>query len=557
MCSDPPRAPIHVLQPGAQMREAVRQALLQLYTKELRKITEEDFTTLIEAISPYSLSTSELGRIQRTILFVRISQAMEVNTQTYSLLLRFCDEYAVTPSFVEAEPGERCYVKIAKARALIAASFDERLPPEEQSQRLKVATQLLREARTLRSRFSVDAMEADLLQQEKLLQGALKQEVLTHLRFDLPFPVPAPDGTYQMRLDRGVAEVDLVYRPPTAVRFGLQVEETGISYAVPVGPPEKWIELPVAEHNTRVDSFNGSRANTGFSSIRIKLPYFVESYGHPRRGSTFDPDAPLTPLLSTRLSEPFQQCTKVINGFIEHLRVASGRFDIDRITPLDIGALSIVTTVGGVYFMGIPLVTGGGPYRVQVNVTEKPVWMSRFQSRLMVNPHVEIEEVLCLDAKRFLMQGELRLALLNVNAALESFVNRHFRDRMASVRSQSDIDAFLVGDSIFESCRAELIKRALAGDVSAQVAADLMPTPEVAPEFRRRPSVFHMVTWMHKRVPFGLSTNKLKALINRIRDKRNEVAHGSISDSDLSVDRVHASIVGLEEFVQRANRTTK
>jgi hypothetical protein len=537
------------------MNEELRQYLLNSLAKDLDKVTEADLDGLRKLIQRLRLSESDVGYAVRMELFVRIHRALAVTTQTYGYLRSLCEQYERSPRFVETSPGNRCFVRLAAVRASLAASLDSTLSRADRDVELRRATSEMRSAKKLFQMYAVDELRDDFARIEGLYNGIVAGDVTTAVRCDIPLVLPIPDGEYEVRVGEGIARVKIAYRPPTTPKFGLTVEKTGVSFPVELGNPLEWLELSAAEHGTRVESLTSTRVSVGFTSVVVFLPTFIDAYIAPRKGEPYDPRQPLNPLITQRFPDVITRTTLVLNQVIDQVRWHTGRFDLDRILPADIEAVAAVTLVGDIPFMVLPLLTGGGPFKVSVNTTNTPIWLEAFKARLREGAEVPTEDLLLLDAQRFLMQGELRLAVLNTNAAFELFVNSHATERVRGTAAEAEMEEFLKGSSLFENCRAELVRLAGTGDKSAGNAADLIPTPVVEEQFRKKPSVFQMVVKMHQHLPFGMSRTKLMALVHRIRGKRNEVAHGQAGDGDLEPTAVYSSIESLRSFIESAKLT--
>jgi hypothetical protein len=469
-------------------------------------------------------------------------------------LLEGCAAFEQTHGFATAPPDERCSCHILVARAKVAASLDSHLSEDERAAATAEAKSRWRTARRLSDLYKIEHLDSEIEVLQGVLTGLDVGDVKTVLRFDLPFAIAVPDGEYRITLPQsGEAKFQVVFRPPTAVRFGVIWDNGALSTNVDWELPDR-LPPPVGPEVARAESLVSSRTLFGFSAVRLEFPYFIDTYGEPELPPALqieDPE-PVNPLVVYQFPAEFQEIVNVTNYFIDQVRIASGRYEIDRISVSDIEAVAIVTFIGDIRVMQIPF-RGGGPYKIHHG---EPSWMTSLRSALLDQPRVDTVSRLILDAHKFLLQRELRLAVFNVNAAFELFVNIHYRLRVSYAPDTSSFIAFAEGESTFETCRRELIARGKGkGGKAFRIAADLLPTPEIPREMLHRPSVHQLIKQMDHVIPFGYSRTRLSKLVNQIRYSRNEVAHGSVTDDELAPERIERSLNALQEFISVANQT--
>jgi hypothetical protein len=518
-----------------------------------------------------SLAGSEMPDEERDRQFLSAVLDLVRDYDQASLRLRpvlqyLCDVYETAPGYGAAPLSEKGEVRIGSARASLLASLDPELATARRFEELASARAKLHSARILlepRSDFL-----AWVKHYEAIAAGLSEGDVKTALRFDIPMVLPVPDGEYEIRIDDKLAQLKVAYRVPGSSRFGTVIDGPVVQTSGLTGHPLQWLEFPMSEHINKVELFAAKRMSIGFTSVVVLLPGYVKPYvvqkqiNLPELKFPFDEYVPKTFTMSVReqmrdlghiqSSDAKDTAVRLLNRLIDQIRLSGERFELERLLPGDIEQFALVVLVGGQAFISSPLISHGNPQAI-VGRAFAHDWQDDLRRALLSEVKVPIERFLILDARRFLYQRELRLAVLNVNAALEAFVNRHFSERLEGLAPETEIRSFLDGSSIFENCRGQLIEMAKQGDKAALNAAELLPTPVVQNKWK--PPVNQMVSEMHRHLPFGLSKTKLSKLINRIRRSRNEVAHGQFEDADLKLKDVEDSLNALEEFISRAEST--
>lgn len=379
--------------------------------------------------------------------------------------------------------------------------------------------------------------------------------IKTKIRFDLSFALSVPDGRYSFRLPDGkYASLEIRFRPPEYHRMGIIPESTGASFPQPINA-FALEETPENMRVSRVESLSG-RALLGFSSVLLTIPQFIDTFDTPQIPSTLKSEfpEPVDPLFIYQMPPEFRVAAGHTNNFIDHLRSASGRYEIDKLCPGDIEAVTISTWGGKFLLMNIPL-RGGGPFKIATEPIKEPEWLSTFEEQLKNDEAPDLIKVLILDAKKFVLQEQLRLAVININAALEMFVNNHVYTRGQPSANIDEIEKFMDGESIYEICRNQLLRESNKENQIYQEIADKLPLLEVDSKSKKKPSVYQIVNFMHNLVSFGISRAKLDQVINNIRVYRNEVAHGIVKDSDIDPNKVGNAVNELEAFMRMAVET--
>lgn len=465
---------------------------------------------------------------------------------------------------------DRCYVKMMSTRVALVASVDHWLTPEERNQHLVEAEEHLSGVRQLFEMGGCEELSQEFELLERLTSGITKGAISTCVRFDIPLVLPIPNGAYAVCVGNKRAYVRVVYRDPAAIRAGSQVFGSAVTAPMLAGGFHEWLALPASEHTNKVELLASKRAVSGFTSVLVTFPEYLSPFHYdrdppqpfdieeffanppPLRTFTTAVQEKLTKMGDRPIPEAAKRAIRLVNRLIDEIRLSGERYNLERITPDDVEAIGVVHLVEGHVWLHISI----GYARQAIVGTEFAYeWVDLLRAKLLSNDEPPIERFLLLDARKFLMYGELRLSILNVNAALEAFVHRHFPRRLGTASTSPDVEAFLEGPSLFESCREELIILSATGNRYAGIAAEVMPTPAVDRESRLKPPVNKLVMRMNGHLSFGLSKTKLNRLIGRIRYRRNEVAHGLLGDADLDRDRVRQSIEALEEFIQRAEST--
>jgi len=280
----------------------------------------------------------------------------------------------------------------------------------------------------------------------------------------------------------------------------------------------------------------------------IDVPYLVDPFADELRPPAIPEEGQgrIDPLSVLDLPAAFHVAAKLTNQFVDHVRVASGRYEFERLSAADIEAVSVSIWVAGWFVFRLPL-TGGGPFRVSTGRADAADWTERLEAELQ-GPRVDHFDRLVLDALKYVVQDELRLAVLNVNAAFEFFVNTHVFERLSGAVPMEDIEAFMAGKDVLESARAVLVELSESGDEIAANAADVIPPHPDGNAAKLKPSVYKIVKFMDRSRPFGMSRTALNRLVNDIRVYRNEVAHGQVGDADLDARKVANAIERLERF---------
>lgn len=526
-------------------------------------------------LSGREISEAEKNRSYQEEVFRR----MQEEFGNYPILHHLCKAYEESSSYEWASAMEKIHVKFLHARALMLAYLDNSHSPEVRNQQLAAARNKLREAREAVALADDSDLQRQLEVSESFLLGIDVGNIETRVNFHIPMVLPIPDGEYMVRLDERIVSVSIAYRLPGTVPPAFVVTENAVGFSAGEGTPDGLTVEP-ASYTMKVELPATRRISLGSTEVVMSCPgalSFDLQDVEPddselellNKLDLADTDEEQEPWLReffartgermlrrahmTGEPEAVREAFRAINRLIGGLRVIGDQYHIEKLSIYDIQVFHLFLLVDGRSLLhrffgpGQPIWAHGA--------TAGTPWVEALRRNLLTTVEPPVEKLLILDAKRYLLHGELRLAVLNTNAALESFVNRHFYERMASSQPSREVEGFLAGTSIFESCRTELIHLASAGDRAAGNAADLMPTPDVEEQFRKRPSVFRMVVKMHQHRPFGLSRTKLTALITRIRGKRNDVAHGQLDDSDLDRVKVQNSIDALEQFIELATET--
>lgn len=533
----------------------IRELTREVRGTPLDEVTDEQIGLLNEAASQAHLSPRERGYVNRTLLLPQILRIKHPSSESWRHLIRLCDLFRDTTGYVTANPDERALVAAFAAKAHFAAAMSQSVSDAERQASAKAGAEYLDEALKLCSRYSLAEVQANLSGLEKIRAGVLEGDVTTRIRFDIPFAIAVPDGEYSISLGRErPALLQLRYRPPGHQRFGFQPTGTGAGLPMSVD----WARLqdtPSDLPSARVESLLSSRVQTGFNSLILDVPWLIDPFAE----ETQPPPLPggheerLNPLAMLRLPPEFHEAARITNLFIDHVRAASGRYEVDRISAADIQATSTSVWVRG-HLMFRHDLKAGGPYRIRAGTPAQPDWIDRLTERLS-GPPIDAVEGLILDAQKHIVQAEYRMAVLNVNAALELFVNTHVHVRLAGHASADIVQGFLQGPDVLERARQELLALASSGDRAAAIAADVLPTNSTAEPNRLRPSIYALVKFMDQYRPFGLSRTKLNRLINQIRVYRNEVAHGAVGNAELDPERVANAVERFIEFRDLAEST--
>lgn len=535
--------------------EEFRSALRDIRATALDDVTDAQLSRLRTASEGLPLSPSDVGHVNRTLLLPQILRVKSPAPSDWSHLLGMCNAFRSTEGFVRCEPFERALLHVFEAKAHLAGALSLARPPEDRRASIGAAKDFLALAKHLCDQYGLADLAAQLRELEDVQAGMARDEVTTRIRFDVPFAVAVHDGDYEMNVGcERPAIVRVRYRPPAYPRFGNQVDEMGVG--IPI--PGDWAQLqatPDDQRTARVESRLSSRVQSGFDSFLIDVPYLVDPFADELRPPAVpeEGEGRIDPLAVLDLPAAFHVAARITNDFVDHVRAASGRYEFERISAADIEAVSVSVWVGGWLVFRLPL-TGGGPYRISVGNGKPAEWTEKLRTQLLGASVGPIER-LVLDAHQYIVQDELRLAVLNINAALELFVNTHVFERLAEVVPHEEIESFMGGVDILESARAYLMEMAESGDAVAADAADVIPPHPDGNAAKLKPSVYRIVKFMDRHRSFGLTRSELNRLVNEIRVYRNEVAHGQVGDRDLDSKQVANALKQLEEFRAKALNT--
>jgi hypothetical protein len=531
-------------------------------------VLEFQVEQLRTSIAKRGLSGFEEDRAFKAALIQLIADRPAPFMQNYYEHKYLCDLFDRLVGQEGGADADGCYVKCVSAHASIAGSLDQWLTGDARAACLRAALAQLTAGWKLAESGDCEQYRNYLEDLQETYEGVIEGAVSTAIRFDIPLVLPVPDGEYSIRIEENAATIQIAYRPQTASRFGSVVSDQGVQVPVQPGGPTDWLKLP-AEQMDKLELVAAKRTTVGFTTVLLTFPRYVNPYrfqfdDEPEDLSRFDFWAPppsfsqrvqqsMKRMIRVRHSELIELSVKVINRFIDEIRVLGQRHELERIVPADIEYFNVAHLVRNKPFSASTLGEGGSVVITGTGFVHD--WVDQLHDNLLSGREIELEPLLLLDGRRYLLQGELRLAVLNINAALESFVNRHFVERMRGVMTDAELEAFLGGQSVFERCKAALAVLAANGDETAKELAGAIPLPQVRDEERLKPSVNKMVTEMNRRVSFGISNTKVSDLVNRIRRHRNEVAHGKYGDSDLDRQKVRDSLEALESFIQLATDT--
>jgi hypothetical protein len=522
--------------------------------------------------------TDESIDFQTQVLDMLDNERLEPGT--HALIHRICEAYKKGTGYDTAPDRDKFVVSIISARASLAASLDHCLSTSERETALEAAKAEIAAAEALLNGKADRELHECLAEHRDLYEGLAEGAVATAVRFDIPIVLPVSDGAYDVRMGEAIARLTVAYRPPGAARSGLALTRDMVGASGPVGGPLDWITVESTHYTSKVDLLTAKYAAVGFTTVLAMFPRFLNWY-IDTKPSTFalgvsgaETHAPTMDEWRTRIDEIMADAAQgfsrrsaeitypefvkepleLLNRFIDAIRVVGHRYSLDRLVPADIDAFTVVTLVRGNPFLTRPQYFPARAMEIG-GTGRSPAWLDTLRERLLTGDEIPVEEILIVNARKFLLHGELRLAVINVNAALESFLSKHIVERLAGRVPDSELGEFLEGQTIFEKCKARLITMANDGVEGASNVAALFSALRFPKADKEYPPVHKLVKKMNEVVSFGLRTKELDALIKKIREYRNEVAHGKFGDTDLDAGSVRESLAALEQFMSIAMRT--